>query len=124
MKILGIGTSPVVRRAAKFADAGGIVKPACSPHKQTRRGKQPVRLPSTFTLGYLAFANVLVRRVDMPTPQTTEDLKRGYEEAAQAYLRRHSGEQVGESVGEATQRKIPGESFDLVHVHRPDVQMF
>src|SRR5213080_366512 len=71
MKILGIGTSPIVRRAAKFADAGGIVKPACSPHKQTRRGGQ-----------------------------------------------------VGESIGEATQRKITVESFDLVHLHRPDVQMF
>jgi Uma2 family endonuclease len=60
----------------------------------------------------------------MSTPQTTEDLKRWYEEAARAYLRTLSPEHFMESVEQATQRKITVESFDLVQVHRPDVQTF
>lgn len=47
-----------------------------------------------------------------------------YERAEQRYLRSLPLEHFMESTTQATQRKITVESFDLVHVSRPDVQCF
>jgi hypothetical protein len=51
-------------------------------------------------------------------------LRLAYEEAARKYLRSLPPEHFMESVTQATQRKITLESLDLVHAHRPDVQIF
>lgn len=47
-----------------------------------------------------------------------------YEQEAQAYLRSLPPEHFMEATPQATQRKITLESFDLMHAHRPDVQLF
>jgi hypothetical protein len=47
-----------------------------------------------------------------------------YYQAAQDYLRRLPLEHFMEATPQATQRKITLESFDLVHVRRPDIQLF
>src|SRR5438552_6972328 len=47
-----------------------------------------------------------------------------YAEAAQAYLRSLPPEHFMEGTAQATQRKITLESLDLVHAHRPEVQVF
>jgi Uma2 family endonuclease len=47
-----------------------------------------------------------------------------YEEEAQAYLRSLPPEHFMEATAQATQRKITLESLDLLHVRRPDVQVF
>ncbi|MBP3958927.1 Uma2 family endonuclease [Gemmata sp. G18] len=47
-----------------------------------------------------------------------------YERAEQRYLRALPLEHFMESTTQATQRKITVESFDLIHVSRPDVQCF
>lgn len=47
-----------------------------------------------------------------------------YYQAAQAYLRSLPLEHFMEATPQATQRKITLESMDLVHAHRPDVQVF
>lgn len=51
-------------------------------------------------------------------------LRYAYAKAAHDYLRSLPLEHFMESTPQATQRKITLESFDLVHAHRPDVQMF
>jgi len=61
----------------------------------------------------------------MSTAESQEDLARMYEEAAQDYFRRFSGDPFFmEATAQATQRKITLESLDLVHADRPDVQVF
>ncbi len=47
-----------------------------------------------------------------------------YAEAAREYLRRLPPEHFMEATDHAYQRKITLESFDLIHVHRPDIQLF
>ncbi len=47
-----------------------------------------------------------------------------YAAAAQEYLRSLPPEHFMEATAQATQRKITLQSFDLVHVDRPDVQLF
>src|SRR5258707_10165241 len=47
-----------------------------------------------------------------------------YEEAAQEYLRSLPLEHFMEATAQAAQRKITLESLDLLHVRRPDVQVF
>jgi Uma2 family endonuclease len=62
-----------------------------------------------------------------PTVPPNLDLKRIkvlYEWAEQRYLKSLPLEHFMESTTQATQRKITVESFDLVHVSRPDVQCF
>src|SRR5262245_27288445 len=51
-------------------------------------------------------------------------LEAHYFRAAQDYLRKQRLENIMEATPQATQRKITLESFDLVHVHRPDIQCF
>jgi Uma2 family endonuclease len=61
----------------------------------------------------------------MSTAESREELEREYAKAAQDYFRRFSGEPFFmEATAQATQRKITLESLDLVHAHRPDVQVF
>src|SRR5947209_14308311 len=57
---------------------------------------------------------------DLPRPL----LKIAYHEAAQAYLRGLPPEHFMEATGQATQRKITLESFDLVKVPCPQVHVF
>lgn len=62
-----------------------------------------------------------------PTVPPETDLKRLkliYEWAEQRYLKSLPLEHFMESTPQATQRKITLESFDLIHVSRPDVQCF
>jgi Uma2 family endonuclease len=62
-----------------------------------------------------------------PTVPTGTDLKRLkmiYEWAERRYLKSLPLEHFMESTPQATQRKITLESFDLIHVARPDVQCF
>ena len=62
-----------------------------------------------------------------PTVPPELDLKRIkllYEWAEQRYLKSLPPEHFMESTTQATQRKITVESFDLIHVSRPDVQCF
>src|SRR5438105_2857805 len=47
-----------------------------------------------------------------------------YDEAAEAYLRSLTLENFMEAPAQGTQREITLESFALVKVHRPDVQVF
>jgi hypothetical protein len=47
-----------------------------------------------------------------------------YEEAAEAYLRSLPPEHFMEAVAQSTQRKITVASFEVIHVSRPDVQLF
>lgn len=60
------------------------------------------------------------------TPTFTVDarLKFIYEMTEQRYLRSLPPEHFMEATTQATQRKITLESFDLIHVHRPDIQCF
>lgn len=50
--------------------------------------------------------------------------ERDYERAAEEYLRSLPLEHFMEATPQSTQRKITLESFDLLHVRRPDIQMF
>jgi Uma2 family endonuclease len=47
-----------------------------------------------------------------------------YAEAAREYLRSLPPEHFMEATDHSYQRKITLESFDLIHVHRPDIQLF
>jgi Uma2 family endonuclease len=60
----------------------------------------------------------------MPAEESRESLERRYEEAAERYARKLRMEPSGETVSQATQRRITLESMDLVHAQRPDVQTF
>ena len=55
-------------------------------------------------------------------PRVLQEL--AYEQEAQAYLKRLPPEHFMEATPQATQRKITLESFDLLHAHCPDVQLF
>lgn len=56
--------------------------------------------------------------------QTKEELTAWYEEAARAYLKRLSPEQIMEATEQATQREITLESLALVKPSRPDLYVF
>jgi Uma2 family endonuclease len=60
----------------------------------------------------------------MSTEKPRPLLRIAYEEAAEAYLRSLPLEHFMEATAQGTQRKITLESLDLVHVRRPDVQVF
>ncbi len=60
----------------------------------------------------------------MSTPQIREDRQAWYDYWAQVYMRSLSLENIMEATPQATQRKITLESFDLVHLHRADIQAF
>jgi|SRR5579884_389625 len=60
----------------------------------------------------------------MKADKPLSDLREEYEEAARKYMASLPLEHFVESTPQATQRKITVESFDLVHVRRPDVQCF
>jgi hypothetical protein len=47
-----------------------------------------------------------------------------YEEAAEAYLRTLPPEHFMEATAQSTQRKITLAAFDVIHVARPDIQLF
>lgn len=51
-------------------------------------------------------------------------LSLAYDKYAEEYLRSLPPEHFMETTGQSTQRKITLESLDLVHVHRPEVQVF
>ena len=55
-------------------------------------------------------------------PRVLQEL--AYEREAQAYLKRLPPEHFMEATPQAARRKITLESFDLLHAHRPDVQLF
>ncbi len=60
----------------------------------------------------------------MPTEIPRALLQVRYYQAAQEYLRNLPPEHFMEATPQATQRKITLESLDLVHVRRPDIQLF
>ncbi len=60
----------------------------------------------------------------MSTQKPRTLLRIEYENAAEAYLRSLPLEHFMEAAAQGTQRKITLESLDLVHAHRPDVQVF
>ncbi|MCC6420958.1 MAG: Uma2 family endonuclease [Gemmataceae bacterium] len=60
----------------------------------------------------------------MSTTKPRSLIEYTYEAAAQDYLRGLTLENLMEATTQATQRKITLESFDLIHVHRPDLQIF
>jgi len=59
-----------------------------------------------------------------PTAFDYKRMKLIYDYAADRYLRSLPPEHFMEATAQATQRKITVESFDLIHVARPDVQCF
>ncbi|HSQ58194.1 MAG TPA: hypothetical protein VLM40_20890 [Gemmata sp.] len=59
-----------------------------------------------------------------PSAPTDARLKLIYEMAEQRYLRSLPPEHFMEATPQATQRKITLESFDLIHISRPDIQCF
>lgn len=60
----------------------------------------------------------------MPTEMPRVFVEIAYEKAAREYLRSLPLEHFMEATPQATQRKITLESLDLVHAHRPEVQVF
>src|SRR5262245_10659849 len=56
------------------------------------------------------------------TPQRHEEID--FEKAARDYCSRLPLEHFMESIPQATQRKITVSAMDIVHLRRPDVQMF
>jgi Uma2 family endonuclease len=60
----------------------------------------------------------------MPSNLPRAILEVNYEEAAQAYLRSLTLENIMEATAQATQRKITLESLDVVRVYRPDLHVF
>jgi Uma2 family endonuclease len=64
------------------------------------------------------------RSVEMATTKPRGLIAVTYEAAAQDYLRSLPPEHFMEAIGQSTQRKITLESLDLLHLRRPDVQVF
>ena len=60
----------------------------------------------------------------MSTARPRSLLRIEYEEAAEAYLRSLPPEHFMEATAQATQRKITLAGFDVIHVARPDIQLF